>query len=430
MKRASMVFACLVSLLATARADVKIFTFGETPVDGSTQVKPDQAWAADRGYGYDGGEKLTVTKDATVSDAPFFFSTAAAEGNYKVTVKFGDAASETDNTVNAELRRLMVEQVKTKPGEFVSRSFIVNVRTPAIAGSDKRVRITGRESGQEIWAWDDRLTLEFNGARPGIASVQIEKVEVPTIYLIGDSTVCDQDRAPYNSWGQMFTRFIKPTVAVSNHAESGESTAGALGKGRFDKIWAEMKKGDYLLLQFGHNDMKAQGPGTAIETFKNNLRKVVDETRARGGTMVLFTPVSRRTFDPATKTKITNSFIAHKSETYPGDDYAGAVKLIAQEKNVPLIDLQAPSAVLYETLGDEESHKLFATMSEGTHHGDYGSYQIAQCVLQLIKQSDLSELKSFIVDDFKGYDPAKPQRFADFKIPASPRRTNMTPPGS
>ena len=396
-------------------------------ISGQTPVAANLPYSNVPGYGYDSAPELKTADGSTLGDKPFFFSANVPEGNYKVTVTFGNEKAATDNVVNAELRRLMVEHVETKPGEFAMRSFIVNVRTPAIAGSDRKVRISGRESGQEIWAWDNRLTLEFNGAHPGISQVQIEKVEVPMIYVIGDSTVCDQDAEPYNSWGQMFTRFVKPVVAVSNHGESGESTAGALGKGRFDKIWAEMKKGDYLLMQFGHNDMKAPQPN-AIDTFKSNLRKVVEETRARGGNMILFTPVSRRTFD-ADKKMITNSFIVNKRPDYPGDDYASAVKMIAEEMKVPLVDLQASSAKLYEALGDEASRKLFANAGENTHHSDYGSYEIAQCVVQLIKDGH-PDLAKYIVDDFKGFDPSKPDPFESFKIPKSPRSMRLTPPGS
>lgn len=82
-----------------------------------------------------------------------------------------------------------------------------------------------RETVQEAWAWDDRLTLEFNGAHPGVATLEVAKIDVPTVYLLGDSTVCDQPREPYNSWGQMLTRFLKPDVAVCNGAESGDAIA-------------------------------------------------------------------------------------------------------------------------------------------------------------------------------------------------------------
>jgi lysophospholipase L1-like esterase len=364
-------------------------------------------YSAQAGFGYEPG--------FPPGDKPFLFSVDVPEGNYRVTVKFGAAGRAADNTVFAELRRLMLEDVHTDPGQFETRSFLVNVRRPAIAGGGA-VRVNERERTTEAWAWDNRLTLEFNGARPAVAAVEIERTEAPVLYLMGDSTVCDQPREPYNSWGQMITRFFKPTIVVSNQAESGESVAGALARGRFDKIWADMNRGDYLFIQFGHNDMKSTAPD-ALERYTNDLRRVVDETRKRGGIPVLFTPVSRRSFNG--EGKITNSFVG----------YPDAVKLVAKEKDVPLIDLQEMGARFYEALGPDASHQAFANPSENTHHNDYGSYQIAKCVLQGIQSLKLP-LASLITPDFQGFDPSHPGRFDDFKIVQSRLVTNITPLGN
>jgi lysophospholipase L1-like esterase len=364
-------------------------------------------YSKEAGYGYEPGY--------SPGNGPFFFSVDVPEGNYRVTVTLGDAKATSENTVFAELRRLMIEQVRTRPGQFETCTFLVNVRRPAIAGGGA-VRVNDREKTMEAWAWDNRLTLEFNGAHPAVSAIQIDRVDVPTLFLMGDSTVCDQPREPYNSWGQMITRFFKPVVAVSNQAESGESVAGALAKGRLDKIWADMKKGDYLFVQFGHNDMKSTAPD-ALERYTADLRRVVEETRKRGGVPVLFTPVSRRSFDA--DGKITNSFRG----------YPDAVKLVAREKDVPLIDLQEMGAAFYEVMGPEASHRAFANASENTHHGDYGSYQIAKCVLQRMKDLELP-IASMIVDEFSAFDPRHPDRFEDFKIPASPLVTNITPLGN
>lgn len=426
-KRLSLIATFALSAAASAqttRPSSYKFDFGSgAAAPGYTQVLPTMAYDAERGFGFDSGPGLTASDrggdplkgDIISSDQPFFFSVALPEGNYKVTATFGDAQAATDNTVYAELRRLMVNQLKTKPGEFVTRTFIVNTRTPAIPGGGE-VRIGGREKTSEIWAWDDRMSLEFNGSHPSIAALVIEPVDVPTVYILGDSTVCDQPREPFNSWGQMLTGFLKPDIAVSNGAESGDSIAPALGARRFDKFWAQMKPGDYLLIQFGHNDMKSTAPN-AIETYRNNMRRAVDETRAHGGTPVLITSVSRRTFGP--DGKITDSF----------KGYTQVVRDVAKEKSAPLIDLQNMGAAFYEAMGDEHSHVAFATPAENTHHSDYGSYEIAKCVVMGIKANHL-DLAKHIVDDFKDFDPSKPDSFDEFKIPKSPLSTNMTPLGS
>jgi lysophospholipase L1-like esterase len=322
------------------------------------------------------------------------FSIVVPEGNYKVTVKFGDAHAESDNAVRAELRRLMLKRVTTEAGTFVTRSFVVNVRRPEIPGGEQ-VTLKDREKTTEAAAWDDRLTIEFGGARPAVASVDVERADVRTVYLLGDSTVADQPAEPYTSWGQILTRFLEPEVAVANHAESGESVAGALAARRFDKIWSQLKKGDYLFVQFGHNDMKSEEPN-ALRAYAVNMARVVDETRARGGIPVLVTSVSRRTFD-ADGRRILDSF----------KGYTQAVREVAREKGVPLIDLQASSARLYAALGPEASRLAFATPEDATHHNDYGSDQIAKCVVMGIKEAGL-DLARFITDDFAGYDPARP----------------------
>ncbi len=325
---------------------------------------------------------------------PVVMSVVVPEGNYRVTVTLGGGPVPSDNTVRAELRRLMLERVTTGPGKPVTRSFIVNVRRPEIAGGG-RVVLKERETTTEAAAWDDHLVISFGGARPAVAGVSIEKADVPTVFLLGDSTVCDQPEEPFSSWGQILTRFLKPEVAVANHAESGESVAGALAARRFDKVWSQMRKGDYLFVQFGHNDMKSKEPG-ALRAYASNLERVVDRTRRRGGIPVLVTSVSRRTFDAEGRT-IVDSFMG----------YTDAAREVARRKNVALIDLQAKSAKLYEALGPEDSRLAFATLEEGTHHNGYGSYQIAKCVLMGIREAGL-DLARFISDDFTPFDPAVP----------------------
>ena len=400
------------------------FSFGSAPAPpGFTQVTPDMIYSDQAGFGFEPGADLksvagsgNPSSHAITSDKPFFFSVALMEGSYMVTVTLGNPHTAAETTVNAEVRRLMLQQIHTEAGQFQTNSFIVNLRQPAIV-SGGRVRLKDRERTSEKWAWDDRLTLEFTGLHPGISSLVITPANnLPTLFLLGDSTVCDQPGEPYNSWGQMITRFFQPVVAVANHAESGESVASSLSAGRFEKVWGLMKNGDYLFVQFGHNDMKSQA-ANALQSYTGDLRRVVDETRLRGGFPVLCTPVSRRSFDASGK--ISNSFAG----------YPDAVRLVAREKTVPLIDLQKMSAAFYEALGPEAARRAFATSSEATHHNDYGSYQVAQCVLQGIRQNNLPIAK-FIVDDFKDFDPAHPDPFDSFRIPPSSLSNQATPAGN
>jgi len=274
-----------------------------------------------------------------------------------------------------------------------------------------------REKTTELWDWDEKLTLEFNDTHPAISSIQIIRADVPTVYLLGDSTVCDQPLEPYNSWGQMLTRFFKPGIAIANNAESGESLKSSLGARRLDKVISVIKPGDYLFIQYGHNDEKEKGEGVgAFTTYKSDLKKFVEAAKSRGAFPVLITPVQRRTFDA--QSKITNSH----------GDYPEAVRQVAREENVPLIDLHAMSTLFYEAMGPEKSKFAFKE-GDGTHHNNYGSYELAKCIVEGIKANKLGIAK-YLVTDIQSYDPSHPDSFDNFMIPASPARADARPLGN
>ena len=402
------------------------FDFGSGKVaSGYTQVLRDSIYDKEKGFGFEPGANVTcpdrggkndLRSDLCTCDKPFYFSVAVPEGNYRVTVTFGDRQAATATVVKAELRRLMVENVETTKGKFATRTFVVNVRTPQISTGGE-VKLKDRERTTEWRAWDEKLTLEFNGLRPTINSIEIEKVDVPTIFLLGDSTVCDQPSEPYASWGQMLTRFFGPGVAIANHAESGESLRSSLGAKRLDKVLSLMKPGDYLLIQYGHNDEKEKGKGIgAFSTFKSDLKHFVEEARKKGGIPVLITPVQRRTFDASGK--ITNSH----------GDYPEAVRQAAKEDGVSLIDLNAMSKDLYEALGPERSGLLFKP-GDGTHHNNYGSYELAKCIVAAIEKQKLP-LGKYLIKGLPIFDPKNPDTPESIKLPASPTSTTVKPLGS
>jgi lysophospholipase L1-like esterase len=397
------------SLSARAQTDFK-FVFGGRSEAGWTQVSPTNLYSAETGYGFEPGADVTAPDGGNyiASDKPFYFSVKEPEGNYKVTAVFGDGTGESVVTVKAELRRLMLEKIPVAPKTKVARSFIVNIRTPAISTGGAVKLKEPRETIGERWAWDDKMTLEFNGTHPCLRGLMIEKVDVPTVYILGDSTVCDQSGEPWNSWGQMLPRFFKPEIAVANHAESGETVASSLGAKRFDKVFSLMKKGDYLLMQFGTNDSKDNKPD-ALETYKANLKKIIARTRSLGGTPVLITSMERKG--------------GVKEPTLKG--YPDGMRELAKEENCALVDLNAMSLVFYNALGDD----LVEAFQDGTHHNNYGSYELAQCVVEGIKQAKLP-LAKHIVDDFKDFDPAHPDPAASFTMPASPVYSKEKPLGS
>lgn len=343
------------------------------------------------------------------------FSVAVPEGNYRVTVTLGDSEVAGDTTIKAESRRLMAESVTTAPGTPARCSFVVNVRNDRVPPPEKnapggdRVLLNDRERG--ALHWDDKLTLEFVGPRPVAGELVIERVEVPTVFLIGDSTVTDQRFEPNASWGQMLPRFFTSGIAVANHAESGETMKSFISGLRLAKVLSQLQAGDWLFIQFGHNDSKKQWPQTYVEassTYRAYLHALIAEARLRGATPVLITSVQRRNFD-------ADGTIANSHGDYPA-----AVREVAREETVALIDLEAMSRVFYEALGPERAPLAFADRGrDKTHHNTYGAYELAKCVVQAIRDAKL-ELAVHIVDEFRGFDPARPDAPESFMLAPSP----------
>jgi len=421
--------ALFASPLVAADAVKFNFVFGGAASDGATVVAPDTNYSAERGHGFEAGAELNPLGPRGVTSAkPFLFSVKVPEGNYRVTVTLGDSAGESNNTIKAESRRLMIENLSTAKGEIVTRTIIVNVRNASVpppplnAPGGNHVVLNDREQG--VLHWDDKLTLEFNGTRPCVDAVEITRVDdLPTVFIAGDSTVTDQPREPGASWGQMLPRWFKPGVAVANHAESGETLKSFITGLRLAKVLSQMKRGDYLLVQFGHNDEKQSWPQTYVAartTYEAYLRVFIAEARLRGAIPVLISPVQRLQFDDAGK--IRNSH----------GDYPAAVREVAKEQNTAFIDLAAASATLYEALGPAKAPLAFSGSGDRrdpTHHDNYGAYELAKCVVEGIRANHL-DLAKFITDDFAGFDPAHPDNVDQFALPASPGRTNVAPRGN
>ncbi len=356
--------------------------------------------------------------EAVDASGTFYVSvTVPEEGNYRVTLQLGDATKDSITTVKAELRRLMLEQIHTAPGNFETRSFVVNTRRPQIAGGTQ-VKLKDRELTSEAWAWDDKLTLEFSGQNPSFRRIEVTQADrLPTVYIAGDSTSTDQGSEPFNSWGQMVTRFFKPDIAIANHGESGESLRSFLGANRLAKIMSVIQPGDWLLIQMGHNDQKdTRERAGAFTTYKADLKLFVAEARQHGAIPVLITPVQRLNFDEA----------GHIVNTL--GDFPEAVRQAAAEEKVPLLDLNAMSKPFYEALGPQEAPKAFAP-GDKTHHNDYGSYEIAKCIVQAIRDAKLPLVKH-LIDGLPAFDPAHPDAMANFTLPRDPIRPASKPYGN
>ena len=343
-----------------------------------------------------------------VSERPFYFSVPVEDGNYKVTVTLGNKKKAAQTVVRAESRRLMVENCVTKKGKFETYSFIVNKRSQEIPGGGK-VSLKPREL--DYLNWDSLLTLEFNGAAPAVKSIRIEPdTTATTIFLCGNSTVVDQELEPWASWGQMIPRWFTDKVAISNHAESGLTVRTFLDGHRLDKVLSMLKKGDYVVCEFGHNDQKEKRPGDgAWYHFAHGLKTFIDRVRAANGHIIFITPTQRRSFDEATHTKIQETHL----------DYPDAMRAVAKREGVPVIELHDMTRTFFETLGYEGSKKALVhypantfpgqdkPLADNTHFNPYGAYEVAKMVVMGMKQLQLpiiGELKT----DWEDFDAAHP----------------------
>lgn len=424
--------ACPLALAASvtcfaADAVALRFSFGSHPRRGFTSVNPSDLYTPERKFGYLGA---TPQQDAssTCSDRPFLFAADIVEGNYDVTVRLGSAGADADTTLKAEARRLLLTPLVTRRGHPATRTFTLNVRYPELRDG-QRVRLKPDE--QNDFDWDHRLSLEFNGAHPCVESIEIvPNPRAVTLYIAGDSTVTDQRKEPWAAWGQMLPRFFRAGVAVANHAESGESLKSFIGERRWPKLLETLKSGDYLFIQFAHNDQK---PGNShvdpFTSYQEYLKQWIDEARKRGATPVLVTSMHRRRFDGAGK--IVNTL----------DDYPEAMRQLVAREHVALIDLNAMSKTLFEALGPDGTLRAFVhypagtfpgqdkALADDTHFNSYGAYELARCIVEGIKQNHLG-LTKFLTKDIQPFDPARPDPFADWKLPLSPEVTGVKPDGS
>jgi lysophospholipase L1-like esterase len=184
------------------------------------------------------------------------------------------------------------------------------------------------------------------------------------VHMIGDSTMADKpnpDTNPERGWGQLLPRFVDGQIVVRNHALNGRSTKSFIDERKWSAALAELRAGDYVFIQFGHNDEKKEdstrytNPET---TFRQNLEGFVRESRAKGATPVLFTPIARRKFSAAGALQATHGA------------YPDAVRAVAASLDVPLVDMERLTTTLVQGAGVEGSKKLYVW----TAPGEYAMY--------------------------------------------------------
>ena len=217
-----------------------------------------------------------------------------------------------------------------------------------------------------------------------------------TLWLIGDSTMANKEIKAYpeTGWGMPFTYFFDSTVVVDNRAKNGRSTQSFIDEKLWQPVVDNLNEGDYVLVQFGHNDeVPTKKTYTTEQQFKNNLIRYVKETRAKKAIPVLITPVARRKFDST----------GHIVGTH--EVYSEIVRVVAKQLNVPLIDLDKKSQALLQQFGPETSKLLYNHLQPGehpnypdgkaddTHFNELGARKMAELVLDGMREQKLDLTK-------------------------------------
>lgn len=440
----ALAFFFLAPLISTAQvpAHYKFDFGGNRAAKGYTAVTAASRYNDTLGYGFSHGSVITAVDnggDALKGDyitaaKPFYFSVKLPDGNYDIKLLLGDSKGISATTVRTECRRLMLENIRTVKGQVVTQYFTVHVRDSLIRNSNgaiiSSVKLKTREN--ENLHWDNLLTIEFNDSLPKVCGLEIKpNITAPTIFLAGNSTVVDQAREPWAAWGQLFPVFLQAgKVAVANYAESGETMKAFKGERRLEKIWSLSKPGDYLFIEFTHNDQKAGGNHLdPFTSYQQMIKEWIEEAGKRKITPVLITSMHRRRFDAT----------GHIENTLA--EYPEAMRQLAKQEKVALIDLNAMSKILYEGWGVENSVKAFVhypantfpgqdkKLEDNTHFSTYGAYQLAHCIVSSIQQQQLP-LAKFIKPQVGAYNPASPLPFEKFYWPLSAFITGIKPDGN
>lgn len=347
------------------------------------------------------------------SDRPIDFSVKVPDGNYRVTVTLGSKKRAAQTVVRAESRRHYADLVSTKKGKFQTIAFTVNKHEPTIDASTS-VKLKPRELSYKNW--DEVLNLQFCGPAPAVQRITIEPdTAAVTVFLCGNSTVVDQEQEPWASWGQMITRWFDERVVIANYAESGLSATTFLAQLRLDKILSQLREGDYVICEFGHNDEKEKRAGDgAWYSYSRNLKIFADRVREKGGNIIFVTPTARRFFNDDQKT-LRNTH----------GDYPEAMRTVSRRENVPLIELNGMTHTFYEAMGFEGSKRALVhypantfpdqpkALADNTHFNPFGAWEVAKMIVMGLKQMD-SPLVQYLRTDWQDFDPAHPDSPDEF----------------
>ena len=390
-------FAILFYVSQANAAENYKFDFGDGPVANSyTQVKANTKFSESLGYGFESGTVKSVDRlwddelitDFLTASDEMVFSVVLPQGNYEVTFIFGDGENESETTVKAENRKLIFDRVTTSGAVFSKQS--VSLRRMETKSMDGSVTMSIKEREKGYYTWDNKLTFTISGKAPAVAGIEIQKKEdVTTLWLCGNSTVVDQMTAPWAGWGQMAPGFFKSSVAIANYAESGLTAKGFMSMKRLDKILADAKKGDYVFVQFAHNDQKN---ATDVADYEKTLTSYYDKIKAKGAIPVFVTSTARQgELDSLTSV----------------GGLPERMRVLAKKLGVICLDLNRRSIELQKALGSEKYQLYMHTASDKTHFCEYGGYELARAMLLEISEK-IPALRAHFRDDYQALNTGAP----------------------
>lgn len=388
------------------------YNFGNTPSADSlgsrhiTQVYPEDSFSYKKGYGFlteesrssDSNLKINEINDGfqpqrwysdsklispqaddngvylengIVDDGyiPITFKAVVPhQGNYKVTLVLSAGDTPIKGiTIFSGRRRLESLKGDYCPREV--RAYVFNVNVCDIIP----------QGHNEVYT-DKTIDITVIGSRPVFTTLTIEEFDTPTIYITGDSTVADcpacypyYPESSYSGWGQFFTYYVSNLAAVSNHAHPGLNTENFRTEGHYNVIKKNIKRGDYCIFQFGHNDAKFSH--LAADTgYTDNLRTFIDEVRSFGATPIIVTPLAGNTWN-SDKTAYDDTMLS----------YADACKKISAEKHVPIIDLHQVSMDFIKRVGSSDAARYFYP-GDCMSTNDFGAYLMSGFIAKEIKR--------------------------------------------
>lgn len=323
------------------------------------------------------------------------------QGNYDITIGIeGGSAGVQDLMVFTGRRRLMERGIDVAPLGHFEKTYTVNICD---------IIPRGKEEAYE----DTTLDVTLIGKKTRISFLEVRETECPTIFIAGDSTLTDQGAAypyvpgaSYCGWAQMLPAFLKKGVAVSNHAHSGLTTESFRNEGHFDIVRKYIKRGDYFLMQFGHNDQKLPHL-EARGGYADNLRAYVREMQKAGAAPVIVTPLARNTWKGSDGSY--NDLLV---------EFAGACREVAEEFQIPILDLHANSMAFIKKTGLEDAKRYFFP-KDYTHSNDFGAYLMAGFVAEEMKKAGIPYEGGFVQEGCTDWIPPVeievPLPPADFK---------------